>query len=68
MRRAFYDVMMADVGAKRVADDWRRVLYALLKKPASNSLNLVGERREIALMAQDIAAQDGAQGVPRQAR
>ena len=51
VQRAFYDVMMADVGAGRVADDWRRVLYALLKKPAPNNPNLVCERREIALMA-----------------
>ena len=54
VRRVFFDIMMADVGAKRVADDWRRVLYALLKKPAPNNPNLVGERREIALMAQDM--------------
>ena len=25
VRRAFFDVMMAEVGAKRVADDWRAV-------------------------------------------
>ena len=31
-----------------------RVLYALLKKPAPNNPNLVGERREIAMMAQDM--------------
>jgi hypothetical protein len=54
VRRAFFDVMMADVGAKRVADDWRRVLYALLKKPAPNNPNRVGKRRGIALMAQDM--------------
>ena len=46
--------MMADVGVKRVADDWRRVLYALLRKPAPNNPKLVGERWEIALMAQDM--------------
>ena len=30
------------------------MLYTLLKKPAPNNSNLVGERREIALMAQDM--------------
>ena len=33
VRRAFYDIMMEDVRAGRVAEDWRRVLDALLKKP-----------------------------------
>ena len=30
------------------------MLYVLLKKPAPNNPNRVGERREIALMAQDM--------------
>ena len=30
------------------------MLYALLKKPAPNNPNLVGERQDIALMAQDM--------------
>ena len=47
-------LMMADVGAGRIANNWRRVLYALLKKPAPNDPCLVSERREIALMAQDM--------------
>ena len=54
VRRAFFDLMMADAGAKRVADDWRRVLYALLKKPAPNNPNLMDKRCEIALMALDM--------------
>ena len=54
VQRMFYDVMMADVKAGCIADDWRRVLYALPKKPAPNDPCLVSERQEIALMAQDM--------------
>lgn len=54
VQRASFDIMMEDVALGRVADDWHRVLYALLRKPAPNNPDLVGERREIALMAQEM--------------
>ena len=50
----FYRTMMEEVRGKRVPEHWRRILYVLLPKPAHNNPELIKERREIALMAQDL--------------
>lgn len=54
LRRMFYEAMMSDLEGKTLADSWRRVLYVLLVKPAPNDARRVSERREIALMAQEM--------------
>jgi hypothetical protein len=36
-QRAFYKAMMSDVRGKRVPEEWRTVLYALLVKPLPNN-------------------------------
>jgi hypothetical protein len=54
MQRVFYNAMMADLRDERVPEEWKQVLYALLVKGAPNNPEVVGERREIALMAHDM--------------
>ena len=53
-QRAFYDALQADLRGKVVPETWRTVLYALLVKPLPNNPEVVAERREIALMPQDM--------------
>ena len=50
----FYEAMMADLRNECVSDDWRRILYVLLVKPAPNNPELVNQRREIGLGPQDL--------------
>ena len=54
VQRAFYDALMRDLQAKRIPATWRVVIYALLVKPPLNNPEIVAERREIALMEQDM--------------
>ena len=54
LRRMFYEAIMADLAGGTIADSWRRVLYVLLVKPAPNDARRISERREIALMAQEM--------------
>ena len=54
LRRMFYEAVMSDLEGKTLADSWKRVLYVLLVKPAPNDARRVSERREIALMAQEM--------------
>jgi ribonuclease HI len=54
VKRAFYDALMDDVRGKCLAPTWRRVLYVLLEKPKPNNPEVIAERREIALMAQEM--------------
>jgi hypothetical protein len=54
VKEAFYDALMDDLRGKVVAATWRRVLYVLLEKPKPNNPEVVAERREIALMAQEM--------------
>ena len=50
----FYEAMMRDLERGVVSNRWRKVLYALLVKPPPSKPYLVKDRREIALMAQDM--------------
>ena len=50
----FYEALMADVKGGTLSPQWRVVLYALLAKPPPNDPTVVAERREIALMPQDM--------------
>ena len=58
VKRACYNVLMADVrelvstGRKPV--NWGKVLYVLLEKPYPNDPEIAGDRREIALMPQEL--------------
>ena len=52
--RLFYDVMMDDLVRGVVPDNWHVILYAMLVKPPPNNPRLLGQRREIALMASDM--------------
>lgn len=52
-QRAFYTAMINDLRQQRVPENWRVVLYALLEKKDANP-DVVAERRETALMAQDM--------------
>ena len=54
IQREFYDALMADVHNRVIPHEWRRVLYVLLVKPAPNRADVVDQRREIALMAQEL--------------
>ena len=54
VRRTFFEAMIADLKGHNVPETWRQVLYALLLKPPPNDPDVVGERREIALMAHDM--------------
>ena len=51
-QRAVYDAIMGDLREARIPASWRTVVYALLAKPPPNDPDIVGERREIALMEQ----------------
>lgn len=53
-QRAFYDALIHGVREGVVPKEWSTVIYALLAKPPPNDPELVGERREIALMAHDL--------------
>ena len=52
VQRAVYDAIMADFKEARIPASWRNVVYALLVKPPPNNPDIIGERREIALMEQ----------------
>ena len=54
VKRAFYDCLMADLQGGDFPPSWRKVIYVLLAKPPPNNQALISERREIALMAQDM--------------
>lgn len=54
VRWIFYNAILSDVERGRVAPAWRRVIYVLLRKPPPNDPALVSQRREIALMPQDL--------------
>jgi hypothetical protein len=54
IKKAFYDCLMADLRGGDFPPSWRRVIYVLLTKPPPNNPALISERREIALMAQDM--------------
>ena len=54
VKEAFYECLMADLRGEAFPDSWRRVIYVLLTKPLPNNPALISERREIALMAQDM--------------
>ena len=54
VKEAFYHALMADIHSKNFDANWRRVLYSLLVKPAPNDPSRVAERREIALMCQEM--------------
>ena len=45
---------MADLRGGDFPPSWRKVIYVLLTKPPPNNPALISERREIALMAQDM--------------
>ena len=49
-----YDALMADLRAHVIPATWQVVIYALLVKPPPNNPEIVSERREIALMEQDM--------------
>ena len=51
VRKVVWEAMVGDVTRGVCDPDWRRVMYALLVKPAPNRPDVVHERREIALMA-----------------
>ena len=50
----FYEALMRDLQRGVVSNRWRKVLYALLVKPPPSKPYLVKDRRDIALMAQDM--------------
>ena len=54
IKRAFYECLMADLRGGEFPPSWRKVIYVLLTKPPPNNPALISERREIALMAQDM--------------
>ena len=54
VKEAFYECLMAELRGGTFPDSWRRVIYVLLTKPLPNNPALISERREIALMAQDM--------------
>ena len=54
VKRAFYDCLIADLLGGEFPPSWRKVIYVLLAKPPPNNQALISERREIALMAQDM--------------
>ena len=53
-KKAFYEALMQDVRDRKVDATWKQVLYVLLEKPKPNNPEVVSERREIALMAQEM--------------
>lgn len=54
VRWMFYRAIMDDVERGSIAPAWRRVIYVLLRKPPPNDAALISQRREIALMPQDL--------------
>ena len=54
IKKAFYDCLVADLRGGDFPPSWRKVIYVLLTKPPPNNPALISERREIALMAQDM--------------
>ena len=54
VKEAFYECLMADLRGETFPESWRRVIYVLLTKPPPNNPALISDRREIALMAQDM--------------
>ena len=54
IQKAFYDCLMADLRGGDFPPSWRKVIYVLLTKPPPSNPALISERREIALMAQDM--------------
>ena len=54
VQKAFYECLMADLRGEVFPESWRRVIYVLLTKPLPSNPALISERREIALMAQDM--------------
>ena len=54
VQKAFYRVLMRDVQGQRVPQEWKTVLYALLRKKPPSRADVVSQRREIALMAHDM--------------
>eukprot|EP00900_Chrysochromulina_parva_P012250 jgi/Chrpa1/21025/Chrysochromulina_OHIO_Genome00025652-RA len=54
IKRAFYECLMADLRGGEFPPSWRKVIYVLLAKPPPSNQALISERREIALMAQDM--------------
>lgn len=53
-KEAFYNCLIADLKGEVYPEEWHRVIYVLLVKPAPSNPALITERREIALMAQDL--------------
>eukprot|EP00900_Chrysochromulina_parva_P005860 jgi/Chrpa1/15275/Chrysochromulina_OHIO_Genome00008315-RA len=54
LRRRFEHEGMADLLGGEFPPSWRKVIYVLLAKPPPSNQALISERREIALMAQDM--------------
>ena len=52
VQRAIYDEVMTTMAKAEVPPSWRNVVYALLVKPPPNNAEIIGERREIAIMEQ----------------
>ena len=52
--KTIYEALMEDVRRGVVSESWKRVVYVLLVKKPPNNPNLISERRDIALMAQDM--------------
>ena len=54
VKREVWAAMVGDVDDDTHDPDWRRVMYVLLAKKPPNRPNVIAERREIALMAQEM--------------
>jgi len=54
VKQAFFNCLIADLKGEVYPPEWKRVIYVLLVKPAPSNASLISERREIALMAQDM--------------
>ena len=52
VQKELFHSIVADLEGRRVPEEWRKVVYALLLKPPPNDPDLVSKRREIALMSQ----------------
>lgn len=50
----FYRALLHDVESGTISPEWRQVLYVLLRKPPPNDAAIIAQRREIALMPQDL--------------
>ena len=53
-QKLFYECLMSDVRRQAYPPEWREVIYVLLVKPLPSNPLLLTQRREIALMAQDM--------------